>query len=232
MPVAPFVPGIPGVRAAISAAQKIIFKGGKVPEFLPQGRLIDGSISRDPTNSPVTNLMPGLLLGKVTATSLYAPSIMGVLTVAFSTGTSMTVAAATAVELVRRVGTSGTFKLVGPASAAGILQVVTVTYSAVNTTSGVITVTDPSAAFIIGSFVCPTDGSENILTFIPDGFGISAVDSDGTTNITNQFPLVPVGGVVISSALINWPSDGSLRIWIVSNLNAASGGKFEFDHIY
>ena len=233
MPVAPFVPGLPGVRAQVSSSQRLIFKGGKVPEFLPLGRLIDGVNSRDPSNSPVTTLQAGLLMGKITSTGLYAPSIMGTLANAFSSpGVTMTVSAAVATELARRVGNSGTFTLVGPATANGPSQVVTITYSAVNTSTGNITVTDPGVSFVAGSFVGPTDGSQNMLTFIPDGYGISAVDSDGTTNITNQFPLVPVGGVIISANLINWPTDTTLQAFIVGKLNSAAGGKFEFDHVY
>lgn len=236
MPLVPVVTGLPGIRAAQSTSPKIIFKGADVPTYLPAGKLIDGSKSRDPSNTGnVDTLQVGLLMGKITASGLYAPSIMGTLTVAFSSGTSMTVGAATAVELARRVGTSGTFKLIGPAAAAGPVNVATVTYSAVNTSTGVITVTDPGLAFVSGSFVCPTDGSENILTFIPDmdQTGIKVTDADGTTNLTVQFPLVPVGNAtVISANLINWPSDASLQARVVGQLNAAAGGKWSFDHIF
>lgn len=235
MPVTPVVPGLPGFRDAQTATPKLLFKGGYTPIILPGGKVIDGAVSRDPTNTGNLNvLQPGLLMGKVTASGRYAPSVLGVLTVAFASGTSMTVAAATAVELVRRVGASGTFKLVGPAAASGPYNVFTITYSAVNQSTGVITVTDPGQAFIIGSLVCPTDGSENILTMVPDldsMTGILVTDTDGTTNLVVSFPQVPIGGMIISSAIVNWPSDTSLQAWIVNHLNGSAGGQFVFDHV-
>ncbi len=232
MPYPIQIPGVPGIRAAISSAQKILFKGGLVPGYLARGVQIDGSLSRDPTNSPVTMLQVGLLMGKVTATGLYAPSIIGPTTASYTSGgTSLTVAAATATELIRRIGTSGTFKLVGPAVAStNPVQVVTVTYSAVGSTT--ITITSPGVSFISGAFICPTDGSEDMLSVIADGYPIPAVDGDGTTNITNQWPLVAIEGPIISSAIVNWPSDTVLQNYIVNKLSAPGAGKFVFDHVY
>ena len=232
MPVAPFITGLPGVRAAVSATHKIVFKRTG-QGYLQQGWQINGALSRDPTNTPVSVLQPGVLMGKITATGLYAPSILGVTTVAFTSGgTEITVGAATAVELVRRIGSSGTFKLIGPPTAAGTVAATTTTFSAVNTSTGVITVTNPAADFIAGSFISPTDGSDVPLTFIPDGYGICVVDSDGSTNLTVEFPEMPIEGVVDSSQLVNWPSDTSLQTRLIGQLNASGAGHFTFDHLY
>lgn len=231
MPISPVVPGMPGLRAAQTATPRLVFKTG--PQILPGGKMIDGVNSRDPLNTGNLNvLQPGVLMGKITSTSLYAPSILGTVSVAYNGGTSLTVGAATAVELNRRVGGSGTFKLVGPSVASGPIQIIVVTYSAINTTTGVITVTDPLLTFIIGSFVCPTDGSENIITCVPDmdSFtGILVTDTDGVTNLTVPFPQVPIGGLIQSSQIINWPTDTSLQAYIRQSLRNASGSQFQFD---
>ena len=105
------------------------------------------------------------------------------------------------------------------------------TYSAVNVTTGVITVTAIANPFVSGSFVQPTDGSETPLTFIPDGYGLKCTDND-SLSIDIPFPEVPIGGMIESSQLINWPSDTSLRAWIMSRLNDIAGGTFRFDHVF
>ena len=224
--------GLPGIRAIQTATPKIIFKGGYIPVDLPQGKIIHGATSRDPSNTPdVGTLRPGLLMGKRTADSFYSPSILGVANGAVAAAaSSITVAAAVVTELVRRVGSSGTFKLTGPPTAAGVVQTETVTYSAASGTT--ITVTATSNAYVTGSFLQPTDGSETPLTLIPDGTGIHVVDTDGVTSLDVPFPEMPIGGLLIASAIINWPSDTSLQRWIANRLNDVPGGKFTFDTVY
>ncbi len=230
MPVAPYVPGIPGVRALKTAIHYVIFKGGYIPEILPQGKLIDGVNSRDPGNGIITSLRPGTLMGKITATGLYAPSVMGTLVSGGTVGSvALTVSTATATELIRRVGASGTFKITGPAVANGVIQQETVTYSAVVAATGVITCTATVNAYVAGSFIQPTDGSERMITFIPDGYPIPVVDSDGVTNLTVQFPELPVAGTIIAANLLPWPTDTSLQGRIIEQINGAGFGRFSFD---
>lgn len=112
--------------------------------FLANGAIVDGSKTRDPGNSAdsTRTIRPGTLMGKITSGGKYANSVIGLSSGALaSTGTTLTVSAAQAAELVRRVGASGTFKLTGPPTAAGTVRTVTVTYSAVNTSTGDITIT-------------------------------------------------------------------------------------------
>jgi hypothetical protein len=112
--------------------------------LLPGGVLVDGAKSRDPSNADGVDVLQfGLLMGMITESGKYAPSIIGLLTVAYDddTSTTLTVPTAVAAEIVRRIGPTGTFKLTGPATAAGTVRTITVTYSAVNLTTGVITVT-------------------------------------------------------------------------------------------
>lgn len=229
---APWVPGGAAIKTPKTASHRIVFKGG-VQEYLPGGKLIAGLYSRDPGNTGNVNVLrAGLLMGKRTSGGLYAPSIIGVTANAEAVGaTTIESSAAIATEIIRRIGATGTFKLIGPATAGGAIQTATITYSAANTSTGDITVTAIANNFIAGSFICPTDGSEDPLTVIADDWGIQVTENDGSTNLNAPFD-VPVRGQLVSSQIINWPSDASLRGHIVTALNRASGGKFTFDHTY
>ncbi len=144
--------------------------------------------------------------------------------------TSIQASAAVVTELVRRCGATGTFLLRGPASAAGTIDVETVTYSAASSTN--ITVTALTKAFVAGSFIQPTDGSDDVLTFTPSGWPIHAVDYDGAS-LDVEFAEIPIECEIDSAQLLPvWPSDTSLQAWIVSRLDRPGGGKFQFSHTY
>jgi hypothetical protein len=224
--------GHPGVRSLAAAAPKIVFRQG-VERFLPGGLVIDGVLSRDPGNAgdPAV-LRAGLLMGTVTASGKAAPCVVGTLQQAeVATATSVTLTAAQAVELVRRIGATGTLRLVGPPTAAGAVDTFTETYSAVNTATGVVTVTTLNADLIAGSFVCADDGSHVPLSVIDEGSGVKVTDADGNS-LAVSWPRVPVKGVITPSQLVPWPSDTSLQAWVMNNLSTASAGKFTFDAIY
>jgi hypothetical protein len=200
--------------------------------LLPGGKIIRGEKSRDPLNTgDVDVLRAGLLMGEITASGKYAPAIIGVLTEAYDKDGSlklqMTVSAATATEIVRRIGTSGTFKITGPPTAAGTVATETITYSAVNTTTGVITISLASADFISGSFVQPTDGSEAPKGLINDGYGIKVTDADDA-NVDVPFPNLVIAGQVDASQIVNYPTDTSLIAWVKAQLRA-TGGSWTFD---
>jgi hypothetical protein len=229
--------GMPGMGAAKTYAHRIVFRG-LIERYLPGGKQIDGLISRDPGNTgQITILRAGLLMGKVTATGYYAPTVLGVTTGAYTSGgTTLNVSAAAATELARRVGSSGTatLKAIGPPTAAGTNAATAVTYSAVNVSTGDVTVTSLGVNKVAGTLITAADGSEVPVTFIPDGWGVRVVDADGT-GITVPFPELPISGVVYSNKLINWPSDASIQDYITLSLNGgagAGGGKFTFDHKY
>jgi hypothetical protein len=108
---------------------------------------------------------------------------------------------------------------VGPPTANGPVATFTETISAINTTTGVLTVSGLNADLIAGSFVCLDDGSYIPRTFIPDGYPIQVVDSTGTA-FDVPFPLVPTAGIIdVSQFLPAWPSDTSLQAWIKAQLN-------------
>jgi len=227
----PIIPGIPGVRSAVQATYRIVFRQVTLMGGLAQGRLIDGTKASDPDNTgDVDRLRAGLLMGKVTSGGLYANSIIGVTQGAYTSGgTTLTVTAAQAAEIVRRIGTSGSLKAIGPPTAAGTVATTSVTYSAVNTTTGVITVTSLGVDKIAGTFITDTDGSQAPVTFIPDGYPIPVSDAGGT-RLTVQMPEVPVAGILDPSQIVNWPSDTSLQAWITTALNNV--GQYVFSTNY
>lgn len=231
--------GLPGQRAAKTVSHRMITRGGWVPDILPQGKIIAGACTRDTGNTVSSaRIRAGMLMGKISTVvnslgtvGYYANSVLGVTTNAEAIGsTSIQASAAVVTELVRRCGASGTFNLLGPATAAGVIDSQTVTYSGASGTD--ITVTALTKAFVAGSFIMPTDGSDDPLTFLPSGTPIVVTDDDGTS-LDVEFAEIPVNCVIDSSMLLPaWPSDTSLREWVVSRLTRASGGKFTWSHIW
>jgi hypothetical protein len=90
------------------------------------------------------------------------------------------------------------------------------------TTAGVTAVSADEGAFIAGSLVQPTDGSQTIRTFVDVEEGIRVTDSYGNGQDI-QFPHLPIGGgVVYSPNIVNYPTDSSLQAWIKAALNSNS----------
>ena len=213
------ITGLPGIGTArVATPREILAGNAQFSQFVPGLRVIDGSRSRDPLNVPdVDVLRAGLLLGKTTANK-YAPSVIGMLTTAAVAGaTSLAVAPAVATEIVRRLGTSGTFKLTGPPAAAGTVATQVVTYSAVNTSTGAVTCTATSAAAIAGSFVQPTDGSETIVTLLGNKWGVKVTDLSGNSTDVMEDQLL-LAGHVKTANMINYPGDVSLVAFVKNSL--------------
>lgn len=97
-------------------------------------------------------------------------------------------------------------------------------WAAVHTTTGV------DGRFVTGSLIQPTDGSESILSIIPDGYGVKVTDIDGSTNLVTPFAPFPIAGVIEVGQVVNWPADASLKAWVMDQLNAY--GKFVLDYGY
>ncbi len=220
----------PGVAAKRTATPRNILLSEESKQLLPGGVVLDGSDSRDPLNTgDIDVLRAGIVLGKKTSGGLYVPSIIGVLASAYdkdaSFSTVMTVAASTVTELVRRVGSSGTFTIVGPPTSAGTVATEVVTYSAASSTT--ITVTAAAADYYTGSFIMDTDGSQTPLAILGSDYGVKVTDDDGTS-IDPLAPEVLIGGLVDSSQIVNYPSDASLKAWLkVTKLNAVC--QFTYD---
>lgn len=225
--------GMPGFGSEKIAKHRTVAADGYL-QFLPGGVTLDGTKARDPDNPDYPTdvlgqyrLRAGLLLGKVTSGGKWANSILGVTSGAYTSGgTSITVSAAEAVEIVRRVGSSGNLNFVGPPAASGTVAVIQQAFSAVNTSTGVITITSLGANLISGAFVMPTDGSQTIRSFLPDGWELY-LPLDGSDRPDAQ---VPIEGNVDGSQLLPWPADTSLQQWVRDQLNAY--GKFVFTEKY
>lgn len=226
---------LPGYKAGKSFGYRALRKGGSF-KLLPGGIVINGALSRDPLHTGYLDVLrAGMMLGLVTASKLFAPSLTGVTTVAYdaaaTVNTQLTVSPATAVEIVRRYGTSGTFHITGPPTAGGVVAVnTTVTYSAVNVTTGVVTITALGANFIAGSWIQPEDGSEVAVGLLDREDGLKMTD-DLSANMNVAAQLL-IAGTIDSSQIINWPSNAPLRLHLKGLLNAVSAGQFVFDDAY
>ena len=224
------------VRTVKTATPRLISLSRE--QYREGGAIIDGDESRDPLNTSYLDyLRAGLVMGQITTGGKFAPSIIGALSGAYdkdgSNQTTMNVTAATATEIVRRIGSSGTFKITGPPSAAGTVVTETVTFSAVNVTTGAITVTIAAADYVSGSYVQPTDGSETPLCLIASGYPLKVTD-DNDADIDIDFSKMLIGGRIDASQVLNYPSDASLKVWIKGKLNGTDGtssgrAPFSFD---
>jgi len=227
--------GKPGVVGYYdSQPREVFYSGREFAQFWAPPVTIDGTNSSNPLNSPYTWLLwAGTPMGRVTATAKYANSILGLSSAAAASGaTSITTDVNTAAEIVRRIGASGTFKLTGPPTAGGTVAVQVVTYSAVNTTTGVITCTALSAAAVTASLIQPTDGSETILTLLCETDGLQIVDQTHTNRV-DVFcgTLLAGGGTINTGMIVNYPSDSSLKAYMKSALRAMCPGVTFLDDI-
>jgi hypothetical protein len=221
--------GKPGVLSSYSAAPRDVFLANRqFAQFVALPATIDGTLSANPLNAPFTWLLyAGTLLGRVSASGKFANSILGVTTAAYahSGGTTISTDVNTAAEIVRRIGASGTFKLTGPPAAAGTVATQTVTFSAVNTSTGAITITATGADAVNGSLIQPTDGSETIITMICDVWGKKVADQLNTTRVdVFDAQLLAAGGTINTALIVNYPADASLKAWIKAALKTTCPG--------
>lgn len=217
---------VPGLRSDRTYTPREILWGseGNAPKasYLPGGKIIDATNSRDPLNTgDLSTLRPGVVLGKVSSTTKYAASILGVSTVATaSAATALTVSAATATEISRRVGSTGNLVLTGPPSAAGTVTQYLATFSAVNTTTGVVTIGAVTQAFVVGSLIQANDGSQTPKGILNEH--VRLTDADGNA-IDGNGGRILIGGPIVASQIINYPADASLKTWLKSKLNGDAG---------
>lgn len=198
---------VPGVTADRLYQPLNIHWDKSAARYMPDGRVIDATLSRDPLNvGDETVLRPGTLLGKVSASGKYAPTIIGSLAAALGDAqTSLTVSVATATEIVRRIGTSGTFNLVGPQVANGPasgVRVIPVTFSAVNLATGVVTITATGTGAV--------SGVNQIQTF-------AVVDSTGSGTFTITVEGITTAAITYSATV------ATLKTNINAALDAALG---------
>ena len=218
-------PRLPGTTAGDTWTPRELIKNGQA-ELMAGTFVLSGANSRDTGNDPTDIIRNGMPLGKITTGGLLAPSILGVTTNAEAIGsTSIQASAAVVTELVRRIGASGTFKLIGPAVANGQWQEETVTYSAASTTN--ITCTAITKNFAAGAYICPTDGSEYPVTLLcEESAGCIKVTDENSASMNVPIKLL-IGGVIDYSQILFSSTDTGLRAFICDNLRAH--GRYVFD---
>lgn len=227
--------GKPGVVGFYnSQPREVFYSGRQFAQFWAPPVTVDGTNSSNPLNAPFTWLLfAGTFMGRITATGKYANSVLGLTGAAVASGaTSITTDVNTAAEIVRRIGATGTFKLTGPPAASGVVATQVVTYSAVNTSTGVITCTATSAAAVTASLIQPTDGSESIITLLCETDGLKIIDLT-YTNRVDVFcgTLLAGGGTINTGMIVNYPADPSLKTFVKSSLRATCPGVTFLDDI-
>jgi hypothetical protein len=210
MPITPIL-GRAGVGSALTASYGRVFRADEGKMYFPHGGVIDGASRYYGGGTDLFLLRPGLLMGRVTATKKWKPSVFGVTTGALAGGgTSITLSAAQAVELVRRVGATGSITLTGPPAANGTARSSVVPYSAVNTTTGVVTITAQGAnqAEDVRTNPAATGGNIQLNVSKPDGTRVTTANAawsatDATYIAAIQAALDTatgvVGGIVVSA---------------------------------
>ncbi len=229
--------GGPGVRVSRDATRRDILLSEATRELYPGGRTMDGALSRDASNTnDLDTIRAGKVVGLVTASGRYAPSIIGVTGILHDTSATpnaLTVPAAVAVELDRRSGQTGDFEIQGPAVAdTAPVNTETVTPVSINTTTGVIDITGSTTTndFVAGSFIKPADGSQDILGMVYDKFGVDATDEDATNDIDADFQLL-VGGLVRTALIVDFPGDTALIAALKADLrDEGDSWRFDDDH--
>ena len=203
--------GQPGITAPVIANFKALFTH-RTESFLAQGRYIDPASSRDPSNTTdVGVLQPGMVMGKITATSLYAPSIYGLTGAAIANGATTVTLASTAIgtEIVRRKGATGTVKITGPPTAAGTVRTVTFTYSAISTTTMTVTAVSVNEIQTVTMNIASTGGT--LVLRVPKADGTFVTTTPITWDTTDATYLASIntaldtatgvtGGIVATGA--------------------------------
>ncbi len=209
-------------------------------DFLPGGKIIDGNQSRDPGSSPVSELRPGMILGKITSTDsgsvtvpqigLLAPSVIGTLSTAVTdtTNTHVTLTlAASAVEVVRRLGSTGTIVLTGAPTATGVVASTAVAYSAINTTTGVITTSTLGVALTAGTLVGANDGSAVPFTVLSGNLYPTKVTDFNGTSMAAADALIPITNKpYLVDNIISYPAaaNTTLILYIKTKIRVAVPG--------
>lgn len=199
----------PGVSAKTTASFRTVTVDGNTT-FAPGKGILNGTKSRDCNNTGyTTTLRPGLLLAKNSTTLKYATWGIGSGTGAITgASTTLSLAAAEVLELIRRVGASGTFVLTGPPTAGGTVRQVTVTYSAASGTSVTITALGVAKVERIRFATAATAGNLQLAIAKTDGTlavtgsaAWSATDATYLANINTVLDAAGTAGKVVATAI-------------------------------
>lgn len=164
--------GRPGIGTAQVAQRRNVSRNGAL-DFYPAGGVIEGTRARDVGNSAYSTLTlrAGLPMGKITSGGFWANSFFGLTNGALTgTGTTVTLpSTACGTEIVRRIGATGTVKLIGPPTAAGVVRTLTATYSAISTTSMTIAALGVNEVQTVNLVTAGTAGNLRLIVQKTDG---------------------------------------------------------------
>ncbi len=210
---------LPGTNSLVFIQPRKVYYGsrpGSPDSYLPLGLIVlDGTKVNNAANAPYTFYTPAGTFVGLASNGKYAACTLGLTTVAYTSGgTTITTDPNTAALIVSRQGSSGTFLVTGPAAAGGTVQpLVSVTFSAVNASTGAITVTSPGVSFAAGSLIQPTDGSVTPSVLITDENGLSCRDATNVNTIDVLVDHPYAAGLLYTPNLINFPAEASTRAW-------------------
>lgn len=230
------IQGLPSIGTARTATpRRIIWQGSGVSSPVYSGNfVIDGSESRDSGNTgDLDVLRAGVLLGKITASGLYAPAFAGQITGDYTSGgTTLTVSAAQAVEINRLVGSSGSSELVciGAPTESGTVAVTAFDHSAIDTSTGAITVTSLGVNKHAGSIIAVNDGRYVPRLVVGDTYGIKVTDSDDNSVDVSSGELL-LSAALDTAKIVLYPdsSDTSLVAWVKEQMRLSGLWLFSDD---
>jgi hypothetical protein len=231
--------GVPGSYTGQQVTDRNIFvSNGRDVQYYPSSAIIDGTYSRDTGSTVSTLLRAGTLVGKDSTSLKYRPSIIGLVTAAYTSGgTSLTVNAAVATEVARLIALNGgsavTLNTIGPPAAAGTVAITSTTCSAASGTT--LTVTSLGVNKAAGSIIAPSGGAQLPIAPLCKRFGIDVIDTGG--NLIDQ-PLVSFlrGADLLTAMLPNVladdfgnSADTSVTTWVKAQLKAIGYYTFNDD---
>ncbi len=227
------ITGLPGIKTTRTATPLDVLMSDIGAVFLPSNLQIGSGQSRDPDNTGnIDVLRAGLLLSLDEDNDFYAATILGVTSGGIASGgTTLNVTTQCATEINRRYGGSGTgeFAVVGSSNVfsdeTALPSMEKLTHSAVNTTTGAVTIDAtinnyPANSLVIGGeSVRNVANAELTQTFIlvSPKWGLKVTDED-SNDIATALANPLVGGQVNIDRIINYPGSGLMRHWMKQEL--------------
>jgi hypothetical protein len=230
------ITGLPGFQSARDHTPREVLLSDVGAIFLPSNKIIDGSECRDPDNTgSIDHCRKGLVLGLNATSGYYQSSIIGTVATAYVSGvdtTTLKLNTQCATEISRRWA-SGTqnFYIVANQNDDNAQEeqpppAELVTYSAVNTSTGFVTVTALDFSYPVGSLIIDKD----CLHYVNYSLGLvqmtpqyilcddyKCTDEDGTS-IDGYLARPLVSGMVNTASIINYPTEPKTQRWFKKQL--------------
>lgn len=240
MPI-PYVTGTSGILTARTATnRRPIIQDAR---YAPGGLIVQGSKWIDPDNTSDTGTIRAGHVGHLESGKL-VPSCFGPVASDYTSGgTTLTVSANTALRIYTALGSSGTFYILANTAAPTTLATVLaqlVTYSAINTGTGAITITDLGAnkeadgSFLIGFQPVLLGGTGGLsghskqFAILDEPWGTRVVDNDAVA-LDVDLARAAIGGLIDTAQVPLWPSNAFVAEVLAHNLRQVNTG-FMFDN--